>query len=151
MKKELLLISTLRKDGRATLTQISKTTRIPISTLFDMLRRNDIIMKNTCIPDFSKLGYGIRAVISVKVPVDVKEEVKNYLLKTPNLNNLYKVNNGFDFICEVIYKNLHDVEQFVEKLEKDFPLEQKQVHYIIDDLAREAFFSDPKSHFLLNV
>lgn len=151
MNKEILVISNLRKNSRMTLTQMSRATRIPISTLFDMIRRSDKILRHTCIPDFEKLGYRMRALISIKTHVAQKEEFQSFLLSHPNLNSLYRVNNGFDFMFEVVYPDLYAVEKFMEDLEAKFSIECKQVNYIINDLARETFFSNPQKCELFNL
>ncbi len=141
-EKELLLITNLRKNSRATLTKMSKTTNIPISTLYDMLKKTDKIKRHTCIPDFSSLGFGMRAMFLVSIVPDHKEKLKNYLQQHPNLNGLFKINNGFDFLFEMIYKSMGELEQFNEYLEQHFMLKEKHVHYIIEDITREQFLSD---------
>ena len=61
-KKDLLIVSHLRRDGRTSLTELSKKTRIPISTIFDRLKqnKNNFIKKHTALIDFAKLGYNTR-------------------------------------------------------------------------------------------
>jgi len=83
MDKEQLLVKNLRTNGRATLTEISKNTKIPISSLYDMLKKTDKITRHTCLPDFSKLGYGVKAVFIVKVEVSSKEDFRKFLIKHP--------------------------------------------------------------------
>jgi len=140
--KELVLVSNLRKNCRETLTKISKSTGIPVSTLFDMLRKTDKIRKHTCIPYFSKLGYGVKAFMSITVEAEQRKEMKKYLLTHPNLNSLYKINNGYDYMVEMICKSLHDLETISDTLDQKFTITKKEVHYIIEDIAREEFFSN---------
>ena len=56
-EKDKRIIAQLRKDGRASLTSISKSTGITISTLFERLKqlRGQAITKFTCIVDFKGL------------------------------------------------------------------------------------------------
>lgn len=56
--KILQFLAYLRENSREKLTTISKRTKIPISTLFDMLKelQGNLITKNTVLLDFSKLG-----------------------------------------------------------------------------------------------
>jgi len=144
MNKEVLMVSNLRNNCRATLTQMSKKTNIPISTLFEMLRRTDKIKKHTCIPDFSKLGYAVKALMMVKVDVNERGEFKEFALAHPNLNSFFKINNGFDYCLEMVYRGLHELEIFSDQMERKFTIKGKQIHYIIEDIAREEFLSDPK-------
>lgn len=150
-KKEQQLISHLRKDGRARLTKISRSTKIPISTLFDMLNKTDKIFKHTCLADFSTLGYGIRATITLKVDVESRDALREHLLNHKNTNSLWKINNGYDFMTEMIFKNICELEDFIENLEKSYKIIEKNVYYIIKDIAREIFMSDPKKVELFGI
>ena len=143
-KKEMLIMSLLRQNSRESLTKMSKLSKIPVSTIYDKLKihQDKIIKKHTCILDFSKLGFNSRASISIKTTNSKKEELKKYLLKHPNVNTIYKINNGFDFWVECIFRHIKDLESFIEYLELKFNI-KRQVHYIIDDLKREGFMSDP--------
>ncbi|PIN79479.1 hypothetical protein COV16_03980 [Candidatus Woesearchaeota archaeon CG10_big_fil_rev_8_21_14_0_10_34_8] len=55
------------------------------------------------------------------------------------------MNNGFDCMAEVVFKNLKHLEDFLEKIDIKFGIKKKEVHYILDDLKREKFFSDPET------
>jgi DNA-binding Lrp family transcriptional regulator len=142
--KDLLLLSNLRANSRETLTTISKRTKIPISTIFDKLKNHEknVIQKHTTIIDFSKLGFSTRATITFKVNKKDKEILREYLVKHYNVNSLYKINNGFDFLIEGIFKNLNDFEDFLEQIDDKFRIKTKQVFYIIEDVKREDFMSD---------
>lgn len=143
-KKDLLILSELRQNARETLTRISKNTGIPISTIFDKIRYYDggIIKKHTTIIDFSKLGFNARANIMVRLDRDAREEAKKFLLNHHNINSVYKISNGFDFLIEGIFRNVKDVEDFIDAFGERFKLEQVQVYYAIEDIKKEAFMND---------
>ena len=145
-KKDLVILSHLRKDSRETLTKMSKKTQIPISTLFDRMKihENEIIKRYTTILDFTQLGYNARVKIAIKVKRDDRKKLENHLLNHHNVNSLYQINNGYDFMMEGIFKNIKEVEDFMERLEIDFRLKTSQVYYIIDDIKREEFMSNPE-------
>ncbi|MBW3020067.1 hypothetical protein KY334_02115 [Candidatus Woesearchaeota archaeon] len=143
--KEQLLISHLRQNSRERLTKISRQTSIPISTLFDMLKKTDKIVKHTCLADFSKLGYSVRATVILKTIPEDRDKLRSFLLKNPNTNSVWKINNGFDYMVEMIFKNICELEFFVEDLEKVHKIVERNIYYIIDDIAREIFMSNPQS------
>ena len=151
-KKEMLILSLLRKNSRESLTKISKVSNIPISTIYDKLKiqQDNIIKKHTCILDFSKIGFNSRASLSIKTNLNKKQELKEYLIKHPNINTIYKINNGYDFWIECIFKHIKDLENFIEFLEIKYNI-KKQVYYIIEDIKREEFMSNPESLKLVNV
>ncbi len=145
-KKDLLIVSYLRKNARETLTNMSKKTKIPISTIYEKLRTQNggIIKKHTSLIDFNKLGYSTRANIMLKVSKESKEAIKEHLLKAQQINSLYRINNGYDFLVEGVFRHLKELEEFLEKLDEKYDIEKNEVYYIIDDIKRETFMSDPQ-------
>ncbi len=140
-KKTLQLLVQLRNNSREKLTTISKKTNIPISTLFDTLKelQGNLITKNTILLDFNQLGYHARAQVFLRVNKDNKEKLKEHLNLNPNINTIYKVNHGWSFIIETVHKNIKDLDKFLEILEEKFDIENKEIHYLIDEIKREGF------------
>lgn len=144
-QKELLILANLRTNSRESLTRMSRKTSIPVSTIYDKIKKyeNKLIRKNTCLIDFQQLGFKTRATVMLKVRKQQKDELKQTLMKHKAVNNFYKITNGFDYFVEAIFKDIHDVESFLEGLEEKFDIEEKQIHYIIEDLRKEDFLSNP--------
>ncbi|MFO7711266.1 MAG: Lrp/AsnC family transcriptional regulator, partial [Candidatus Woesearchaeota archaeon] len=140
----LRLLAHFRRNARETLTKISRKTSIPVSTIFDRLKEfeNGIIRKHTALIDFNKLGYVTRANITLKFDKADRQKAAEYLHTHMNVNSLYKITNGFDYMAEVIFKNLFELEQFREDLEERFNLHKIDMHFIIDDIKREEFMAD---------
>jgi DNA-binding Lrp family transcriptional regulator len=145
-QSDLLIISNLRVNARETLTSMSRKTRIPVSTIFDKLKENmnGIIKKPTVLIDFHKLGYPTVSTILLKVNKENREQLKDYLIKSFNVNSIYKVNNGYDFIVEVIFKNMQEQEYFIEKLEENYNIIDLKTFFIIEELKKEDFLSNLK-------
>lgn len=146
-KKELMIIAALRNDARLSLTRMSKQTKIPISTLHDKIRdyTGTYIRKHTAIIDFTKLGYNTRALVFLKVDRDQRNNLQNFLEGCRNVNNLSKVNNGYDFLIEVVFENIKDMEDMLESIEIKFKIIGKDTYYIVDELKRESFLSSAKA------
>lgn len=144
-KKDLLIIAHLRKNARQRITSMSKKIQMPVSTIFDRIKvqENNVIKKHTTLLDYSKLGFNARANIIVKVDRNQRDELQEFLMKNWNVNSLAKINNGYDFLAEVIFKNIKDAEDFLENIEDKFKIKSKQVYYIIDELKKEEFLADP--------
>lgn len=123
---------------------MSKNTSIPITTLYMKIKyfEDSLIKKHTSLLDFGKLGYNTRAMIIFRVKKDMKSKLSEFLGHHRNVNNMYKINNGFDFMTEVIFKEVRDVESFVETAETDFGVSKSIVHYVVDDVRREDFLSN---------
>ncbi len=142
-RKEYLVLSLLRKDARDNLTRISRKTGIPVSTLFEKLKKYEqhIITKHTSLLDFSTLGFNLRVQLVIKASKADRERLQQFLVKTPTVNNLYRVTNGSDFIVEAIFKDMTQFQDFTDQLD-EYSIKAKQQYYILEDLKRESFLAD---------
>ena len=149
---ELKLIAELRQNARKNLTLISRNIRMPVSTIFDKLKKyeNTLITKHCSLIDFSKLGYGTKATIILKVKREQRDDVREYLMNHFNINSLYRVNNGYDFMVEAVFRDIKDMEEFLEALEDTHTIKKKEVYYIINEIKREAFMSNPLVAEMMN-
>ena len=89
--------------------------------------------------DFTRLGFNTRANIVIKVKKELRDQLRDFLIDNKAINSLYRINNGFDFLIEVVFKEIKDVEFFVEQLENNFKIEKKEIYYIIEELRKEEF------------
>src|SRR3989338_7081393 len=105
-KKDFILMTFFRNNARENLTRISRLTAIPVSTIFDKLREyeKDLIKKHATLVDFRKLGFDIRANLLFKISREQRDDFKDFLIKHENINSVFKVNNGFDFLVETVFK-----------------------------------------------
>ncbi len=140
-KNELIIISRLRENARENLTNMSRRTLIPVTTLHKKLKdfQNDVIKKYVAMLDFTKLGYNTRANIIIRVKKEFKDQLREFLLDHRSVNSLYRINNGFDFLVEVVFQEIRDVEFFVEQLENNFKVEKKEIYYVIEEMKKEEF------------
>jgi DNA-binding Lrp family transcriptional regulator len=145
-QRDLTVISCLRRNARETLTAMSRKTGIPVSTLFDSIRHLEQghIMKHAAIVDFARLGFSTRANIVLKVNRKDRDALRNYLVKNSFVNCAYKINNGYDFMAEVIFRNMAELEDFLGTLEEKFRIVDRHVYYVIDDIKKEEFLASPQ-------
>lgn len=145
-KKDIAILSNLRRNGRETLTSLSRRTRIPVSTIFDKIRAQEedsVIRRHTALLNFEKLGYKSRAFVILGADLKDREELERCLQESPNVNSMVKINNGYNFMVELVFREMNEVEGYLEDIEKMFSIKKKQVYYIISDLKREGFLADP--------
>jgi len=149
-KKELEMLAYLRSNGRMKLTMLSKRINVPVSTLYDKLKlfQGGLIKKHTTLLDFTKLGYHTKANIILKVNKEHREDLREHLRKNGQVNSVYKINSGFDFLVEGVFKHVKDVQDFIEKLEDKFTIEDKQTYFIIDEIKKEGFMANPELVFM---
>ena len=77
-------------------------------------------MKHTALLDFAKLGFNCRANIMLRTNREQRDKLGSHLKAHPSINNLYKINNGYDFIAEGIFTHVKDLEDFIDELEPSF-------------------------------
>ncbi len=152
-KKDLLVVSHLRNNSRETLTKLSKKTNVPISTLHDKLKGKcgEVIQRNVALIDFSKVGFHCRAYITMRVNKKQRNDIREYLEKQQELNTLLRINNGYDFLVEGVFRNINDMEMFIERLDEKFDIKEKKVYHVINNIKQEAFMNSPESMGLLGI
>ncbi len=144
--KDVLIIAQLRRNARLQLTDISSRTGIPISTVYDRIRgyAGRSVKKYAAILDFPELGFPITAHATFAVEKTQKAEFGGHLTRHPNVNSVYRINNGHDFMAEVIYPDISGLESFMDRLQERFKIRDKKVYYVVDELKKEEFLNDAK-------
>ena len=144
--KDHLILTYLRQNARTRITRIAKETGMPISTVFDRIRyfEGRLIKKYATLIDFSKLGYDVRAFISLGIPIEQRNRLRDYLLENSSINSIFKINNGFNFLVDAAFYSLHHLEEFMDDLDSKFNINKKYIFYIIEELKREDFVGDGK-------
>lgn len=143
--KLLLVLAELRRDSRKSMTEMARSVGMPISTMHDRVKelQQEMIKKHTCVVDFSKLGFSCRIQVILKVRKEDKDQIREHLIGSPNVNTIYRINNGYDFLVEGVFRDMKEADRFVERLDEKFRIPERRVYYILDDIAREVFLTDP--------
>ncbi len=142
-KSDIKIISELRENGRIRLTTLSKKTKMPISTIHERLKKHvkSGLLKSTALLQFDKIGYNTRAHILLAVDQTDKEKLFKYLKNHPNVNTLYKINNGWNLMMECIFEDMYSLEEFVENIENNNTIKRKEIHYVLEELKKERFLT----------
>ncbi len=142
-KKELSIMSVFRNNARENLTTVSRRLHIPVSTLYDRLRKyqKSVFLKHTTLLDFYKLGYKLKVLIAFKTNIKNKDLLQKFLENHHQINSIYKTSSEYDFLIEIILKDLSELDEFYTKLDQ-FGIKSKQEFYILRDIKREAFLTD---------
>lgn len=140
--KELELLCELRKNARKNITSISREIHVPVSTVFDWIKdyEHRFIRRHTSLLDFSKLGFDVRVNIAIKAEFDRKDDLRRFIVRNQNVNSVYKITNGFDFMVEAIFRDMRDLQSFLDKIDDYAKLRQE--FFIAEDLKREEFLTN---------
>lgn len=149
-KKDVIIISHLRNDARKKISKISEQINIPITTVYDKVRAHEkrFVKKYVTLLDFSKLGFMSSAHLALKIEKNSRDALQKYLLEMPNINTLYRINFGCDFLAEGIFRNSAELQDFTELIEEKFHANEIHVFNTIEELKKEEFLSK-KEHFEL--
>ena len=140
-KKDISLLRYLRNNSRATLTEIARHTKIPISTLYDRLKIHEkgLILKHTSLIDFAKMGYDTKVQLLLKAPLEHRERLRAFLTQDERINSVFRTTNNYDFIAEGLFTQPAEAHEFIEQIEKQFELKDINTLFVVEDLKREGF------------
>ncbi|MFH1506125.1 MAG: hypothetical protein ABIE94_04035 [archaeon] len=140
---DIEVLTYLRSNARQPLVRISEQTGIPVTTLYDKLRRHErsFIKKYTSLIDFSKFGFPVTTFLMIRGMKEEEEKLKTYLKQHPNVNSVYKTEPFTSFMIEGIFKKVYDVVRFFEELEQNFKIYEKRELYVTEEVAREKFMT----------
>lgn len=139
--KEQTILNYFREAGRDTLTNASKRIRIPVTTIYEVLKKHEgsIIQKHTALLNFRQLGYEGVITFVVKLPLKQKENFRLFMMTNPHVNSIMKINNGYHYLVECVFKTMHQAEVFIEMIENDFQIEEKHVFYQLEEVVKEKY------------
>lgn len=124
-EKDFKILQELQKDCKKTLKQLSKITKIPITTIYDRVRRMEkdgLITKYSAILDHKKLNFPITAFILVSTVKDeetnedtIIDEVSRFL----NVQESHLISGEWDLVLKMRAKSVDEIGDFVlNKLRK---------------------------------
>ena len=143
-EQDLRILAMLRTNARQSLTRMSRQSGIPVSTLYDHLKQQEhgAIVRHTVLVDFGKLGFTTRVKLALRVKPDDREAAQAFLMAQPCLNAVVKINNGFDYLVEGVFRDMKEMEAFLDRLDVHVRVTAKQLYYVIEDLKKEAFLTN---------
>ena len=119
MKKiNTTILGHLRNDGRMCLTTMSRKIGMPVSTIHEKLKQYKAkgYVQPSLLLNFEKMGFTAHAHILLRVRNKHKPKLFDFLNNHKNVNRLYQINNGWNLLAEVVFKNMKELEKFVDKL-----------------------------------
>jgi Lrp/AsnC family transcriptional regulator, leucine-responsive regulatory protein len=143
-KKELQIVSEFRRNARENLTTASRKLRIPVSTIYDRLKKysGNLITRHTTLLDFKRLGFSLKVLMAFKTLKEFREPLQKFLETHHRVNSVFRVSNNSDYLIEVLFRDLRELQDFIEKLE-NFNVHERQDYYIVEDIKREEFLANP--------
>jgi len=148
-EKDKVILSHLRNNAKESIVNLSKKIGVPASTIYDRVNvhEKNIIKRYTALLNFEKLGFHGRAYFAVKLDdMQKRRELLDFLVNHPNINSLYKINFGYHYLFEAIFKNVVEAETFINTLNEKFELDQKHIFSVVEDIKKEDFLTKPEHY-----
>ena len=120
-KKDKKILLELLRDGRKSFVDLARSCKMTRQSIFSRvksLRRKGIIKNFTVNLDQQKLGLDLRAYILISAdPLGkFREKAIKYLSEFPQISQIHILFGRFDFLIEVLVKDVRDLSNLLEKI-----------------------------------
>jgi len=137
---DLKIIKELRKDSRLSYREIARRLGVAVGTVrsrIKELEKKKIIQRYHAEVDYSKLGYGLAAVIALNVDLSKMNSFEKKLMKNRNVFGLYEVTGDFDVFLAVRFRNATELNAFIKTNLTD-PAIKKSTTFLVLRTEKEA-------------
>ena len=135
---DLKIISILQKDSSKPIKDISKKVSLSISPCWNRIQKLQdlgIIKHKTVILDPEKLGYSNRVFVFIKTNQHKKkwsDNFKDYILKQPNVIGLYRISGTYDYLIDVLAKDIKDFDLFYKNLIENIEIFEVSSSFVME-------------------
>lgn len=115
------IIETLKKDSKVSLSYISDSVNLSTPSVRERINKMKdigIIKKYTIDVDYKILGYDIDVIIDIVIKNNLYKDFKTFIATQDNVEFCYRISGDSFFIFKVRFKNMVDVERFVDSLQE---------------------------------
>jgi Lrp/AsnC family transcriptional regulator for asnA, asnC and gidA len=137
---DIKIIKLLRKDARLSYREISRRLGVAVGTVQSRIReleKNRIIQRYHVEIDYSRLGYGLAAVIALNVDLKKTPDLEKRLMKSRNVFGLYLVTGEFDVFLAVRFRNSNELNAFIKSI-SEHPAIKKTTTFLVLNTEKEA-------------
>ncbi|MBW2995710.1 winged helix-turn-helix transcriptional regulator [Candidatus Woesearchaeota archaeon] len=127
--KDKKIIELMRTGKRLNISEIARQLGKPVSTVNDAIKRIEkkYVLKRSSLLDYNKLGYHANAMVVVKIKQG-KQDFLEYLKELRFVNSIYHIDSGYDFLIDVVFKDVMGLKFWIEEIKKHFSLEVLVFH-----------------------
>ena len=137
---DMKIIKLLRKDARLSYREISRRLGVAVGTVqsrISDLEKKRIIQRYHVEIDYSKLGYGLAAVVALNVDLKKTPDLEKKLMRSKNVFGLYLVTGTFDVFLAVRFKNSNELNAFIKSI-SSHPAVKKTTTFLVLNTEKEA-------------
>lgn len=111
-----MILDALSENSRTSISDISKKTGIPNSTISNRIRKleqNNVIEQYTTILNPEKIGVNITALIIIQTETEKHEHVEVELPKLEQVSQVYSISGEYDILIKLWAKNLEELNDII--------------------------------------
>ena len=113
------LISALKKDGRATITELSGIlgiSRATVQTRMERLIRNGVIRRFTVEVDPVADQEVVRAIMTIEIQGSLSRSIIRNLRQKPEITTLHTTNGAWDLVAHIETASLQDFDRVLREV-----------------------------------
>ncbi len=139
-EKDLKILSMLKGDAKLTTSQISKKTRIPITTVHNRIRKlskEGVIKRYTVEVDYEKVGKPLKAFILITINQSKTPQNKlgREIKSIEGVESVDIVTGATDLIAEVRAKNMPVLNELItEKIRRIEGIDKTQTLMVLEEI-----------------
>lgn len=131
----------LTENSRISISNISKKTGIPNSTISNRIRKleeNNIIKQYTTILNHEKIGINVTAMIIIQTETEKHENVEKELPKLEEVTQVYSISGEYDILIRVEAENLEGLNDIINsKIRNIEGIEELRELIVMEELKNE--------------
>ena len=138
----------LMNNSRLSIRKIARMLKLSPGTVQVRIKRLEdlgIIRKYTIDIDLEKLGYQFPVLIDIKVSGGKLKEVEERLKDEENVSAVYDITGEYDITIIARFRNRHDLDNFVKKLQTLENVERTHTKLILNvvcENSREGYLNE---------
>ena len=143
-RQDILILRSLMGNARASLREIAAKTGMAVGTVqnrLSKLKQRRVLTGFKPVVDYSRLGYGVDAIIALNTRKDKYEAIKKMLDESPNVMSYYETTGEVDVFIRCIFRSPEELHEFlINKLTED--LIMRSVTHIVMQNTRKDVLLD---------
>ncbi len=143
-RQDILILRSLMDNARASLREIASKTGMAVGTVqnrLSKLKQKHVLTGFKPVVDYSRLGYGVDAIIALNTRKDKHDAIKKLLDESPNVMSYYETTGEVDVFIRCIFRSPEELHEFLmNKLTDD--LVKKSVTHIVMQNTRKDILLD---------
>jgi len=134
---DMSIIELLEEDCSQTYNEIAEKTGKNIWTVRDrisLLKQREIIKGCRADIDYSKLGYGCRAVIGFNVPAEKIDDIVKFVKSQKRIKKLTVTTGERRFMIDLIGSDCAEIRDYARKVLPDYGIYDVDLEVVLDQI-----------------